>query len=117
MTVTMRRLVLRIAAAVVVLLVLLVLRFFGFPTAFIALSSSLAAGYAVSRWKAPAAKPQDMETTIHGMEIGATGPSMLRIVLNPESQRVACRMTAEEARWLAMALNHWADDSDTIPLN
>ena len=62
-------------------------------------------------------KPHDLEVTFEGfVEIGATGPQRLQFVLDAEGRKVTMKLTAEEARWLAHALTHWADDSETIGL-
>jgi len=49
------------------------------------------------------------------MEIGATAPNRLQFVVDAEGRRVTLRLRADEARWLASALVHWADRSETIP--
>ncbi len=60
-------------------------------------------------------KPEDVEMTFEGfMEIGATGPQTLQFVVAAHGRRVTMKLTAEEARWLAYALTHWADSSETI---
>jgi hypothetical protein len=59
-------------------------------------------------------KRRNLEASLDGLEIGATGPQRLQFVLNAQGQKVTVKLTAEEARWLAHALTHWADSSDTI---
>lgn len=59
-------------------------------------------------------KRKDLSASLDGLEIGATGPSRLQFVVNADGRRVAVHLAADEARWLASALIHWADDSDTI---
>lgn len=62
-------------------------------------------------------KPEDIEMTFGGfMEIGATGPQTLQFVVAADGRKVTMKLTAEEARWLAHALTHWADDSETIQI-
>lgn len=60
-------------------------------------------------------KRKELVATLDGLEIGATGPNRLQFVLDAGSRRVAVRLSAAEARWLASALHHWADSSETIP--
>jgi hypothetical protein len=52
------------------------------------------------------------EATLDGLEIGATGQAMLQLVLTTATNRVRLLLSAEEARWLAYALTHWADMSE-----
>jgi hypothetical protein len=59
-------------------------------------------------------KRKDLLASLDGLEIGATGPSQLQFVIDAEGRRVAVRLRADEARWLASALLHWADSSDSI---
>jgi hypothetical protein len=59
---------------------------------------------------------KNLEANLDGIEIGATGPQTLQFVLNASGRKVTVKLTAEEARWLAYALNHWADSSETIQL-
>jgi hypothetical protein len=59
-------------------------------------------------------KPRELVTSIDGLEIGATGPNRLQFVVMAAKRRVVVKLTAEEARWLASALNHWADESGAI---
>jgi hypothetical protein len=54
----------------------------------------------------------ELTATTDGLEIGSTGPGELQFTVDAQGQRVAVKMTAEDARWLAMALNHWADVSE-----
>lgn len=58
---------------------------------------------------------KNLFATLDGMEIGATGPNHLQFVVDAEGRRVTVRLLADEARWLASALVHWADSSETIP--
>ncbi len=60
---------------------------------------------------------KDVMASLDGMEIGATGPQRLQIVLKVEGRRITLPLTSEEARWLASALVIWADNSDTIRSN
>lgn len=57
---------------------------------------------------------RDLTASLDGLEIGATGPGRLQFVLGVEGRRITVPLRAEEARWLASALNHWADGSETI---
>lgn len=59
-------------------------------------------------------KRKALIATLDGLEIGATGPSQLQFVVDAEGRRVIVRLRADEARWLASALVHWADSSETI---
>jgi hypothetical protein len=52
--------------------------------------------------------------SLEGLEIGATGEGTLQFVLAPKGHTVTTKLTAEEARWLAYALTHWADVSEGI---
>ncbi|HMG47932.1 MAG TPA: hypothetical protein VK614_10785 [Allosphingosinicella sp.] len=58
----------------------------------------------------------DPGTSVEELEIGAIGPGELQFVLISRRRRATIRLSAGQARWLAGALNHWADDSETIPL-
>lgn len=60
----------------------------------------------------PAPRPE-----VEELEIGATGPGELQFVLISARRRATVKLSAEQARWLAGALIHWADSSDTIPLH
>ena len=60
----------------------------------------------------PAPRPE-----VEELEIGATGPGELQFVLISARRRATVKLTAEQARWLAGALNHWADSSETIPIH
>ena len=60
-------------------------------------------------------KRKDLTATLDGLEIGATGPNRLQFVVTAEGRRVAIKLTADEARWLAYALTRWAESSETIP--
>jgi len=51
---------------------------------------------------------------VEKLEIGAIGPSELQFVLVSRRRRVTVKLSAVQARWLAGALNHWADESETI---
>ncbi|WOF42742.1 hypothetical protein KNJ79_16475 [Sphingopyxis indica] len=59
-------------------------------------------------------KRKDLSATLDGLEIGATAPGRLQFVVVADGRRVAVRLQADEARWLASALLHWADSSETI---
>jgi len=60
-------------------------------------------------------KPQDLELSFGEFaEIGATGPQRLQFVFAAEGRSVTVKLSAEEARWLAHALTHWAESSETI---
>lgn len=48
------------------------------------------------------------------LEIGATGHGQLQFVLISQRRRATIKLSAEQARWLAGALNHWATSSETI---
>lgn len=67
--------------------------------------------------QAPMSEQQNLSATLAGLEIGATGPSTLQVVLETEGGNVAVQLTAEEARWLAAALEHWATESETISVS
>jgi hypothetical protein len=54
---------------------------------------------------------------VERLEIGATGPGELQVVLMSVRRRATVKLSVEQARWMAEALNHWADSSETIPLN
>jgi len=54
---------------------------------------------------------------VEQLEIGATGPGELQFVLISPRRRATVKLSVEQARWLAGALNHWADSSETIPLH
>jgi hypothetical protein len=58
---------------------------------------------------------KNLEASLEGLEIGATGPSRLQFVVRAGRNDVAVKLSAAEARWLASALEHWADSSETIP--
>lgn len=58
---------------------------------------------------------KNLEASLDGLEIGATGPNRLQFVVRAGRNNVAVKLTAAEARWLASALEHWADSSETIP--
>ena len=53
---------------------------------------------------------------VEQVEIGATGPGELQFVLISPRRRATVKLSVEQARWLAGALNHWADSSETIAL-
>lgn len=54
---------------------------------------------------------------VEQLEIGATGPGELQFVLISPRRRATVKLSVEQARWLASALNHWADSSETINLH
>ncbi len=54
---------------------------------------------------------------VEQLEIGATGPGELQFVLISPRRRATVKLSIAQARWLADALNHWADSSETIPLH
>lgn len=56
-----------------------------------------------------------LEASLEGLEIGATGPGRLQLVVRAGRNDVAVKLNAAEARWLASALEQWADESETIP--
>jgi hypothetical protein len=58
----------------------------------------------------------DPGTAVEELEIGAIGPSELQFVLVSPRRRATVKLSAEQARWLAGALNHWAGESETIAL-
>jgi hypothetical protein len=58
----------------------------------------------------------DPRVSVEELEIGAIGPSELQFVLISSHRRATVKLSAEQARWLAGALVHWADDSEAIPL-
>lgn len=58
-----------------------------------------------------------LEASLDGLEIGATAPQKLQIVLQADQHRVRLKLTADEAQWLASSLNHWADVSRQISSN
>ena len=60
---------------------------------------------------------KDLEASLDGLEIGATGPQTLQVVLRADRHKITLKLTAEEARWLASALNRWADSSAQIISN
>ena len=62
-------------------------------------------------------RKKDLIADPDGLEIGATGPGQLQFVVNAEGRKVTVKLTTDEVRWLAGALIHWADSSETIPLN
>jgi hypothetical protein len=68
----------------------------------------------VDRYDAAMFKRKNLEASLNGLEIGATGPGTVQFVLDANGRKVTVKMTAAEARWLAYALGHWADSSDTI---
>jgi hypothetical protein len=55
-----------------------------------------------------------LEGSISGIEIGATAPNKLQIIVQAGHTSVRLKMTADEARWLASALHHWAMVSETM---
>ncbi|MEP6983902.1 MAG: hypothetical protein ABI853_09690 [Sphingomicrobium sp.] len=58
---------------------------------------------------------RDLEASLDELEIGATGPNQLKFVLRADRRNVTVKLNASEARWLASALEHWAESSETIP--
>jgi hypothetical protein len=58
---------------------------------------------------------RNLEASLDRLEIGATGPSRLQFVLRAGRKNVTLKLSAAEARWLASALEHWADSSETFP--
>ncbi len=58
---------------------------------------------------------KNLEASLEGLEIGATGPNRLQFVVRAGRSNVTVKLSASEARWLASALEHWADSSETIP--
>lgn len=58
---------------------------------------------------------RNLEASLEGLEIGATGPGRLQLVVRAGRNDVALKLNAAEARWLASALEQWADKSETIP--
>lgn len=58
---------------------------------------------------------KNLEASLEGLEIGATGPSRLQFVVRVGRNNVAVKLSAAEARWLASALEQWADSSESIP--
>ena len=57
---------------------------------------------------------KNLEASLDGLEIGATGPNSLQFVVRAGRNNVAVKLSASEARWLASALEHWADSSERI---
>jgi hypothetical protein len=51
-------------------------------------------------------------TEVEEFEIGAIGPQELQYVMISARRRATVKLSSDQARWLAMALNHWADISD-----
>lgn len=54
---------------------------------------------------------------VEQLEIGAIGPGELQLVLISPRRRATVKLSVEQARGLAGALNHWADSSGSIPLH
>ena len=54
---------------------------------------------------------------VEQLEIGAIGPGELQFLLISQRRRATVKLSIEQARWLAGALNHWSDSSETIPLH
>lgn len=65
-------------------------------------------------WSCALFGPKNLIATLDGFEIGATGPGTLQFVLRPKGYEVTAKLTADEARWVASALVHWADESGNI---
>jgi hypothetical protein len=126
-------------AAVAIAILLLVLRFAGFLPALV-LCTIAAAIYIARRLFAPSSRMEATPEPLDGislhienklklrrawstsphveqLEIGATGPGELQFVLISTERRATLKLSAEQARWLAGALNHWADSSETIALH
>ena len=61
--------------------------------------------------------PKELAASLDGFEIGATGPGTLQFVLQAQGRAVTLMLTAEEARWLAYSLTHWAEESEGITKN
>jgi hypothetical protein len=120
--------------------VLATLRFLGFPAAAALIAGIVALRFAYSRFKAGADHGSDVTAPLPGLslqvqeqpalrfgpdpshdveefEIGSTGPRELQFVMLSKRRRATVRMSAEQARWMAMALNHWADRSEGLPSN
>ena len=60
-------------------------------------------------------RSKHIEASLSGIEIGATGPNRLQFVLRSGRSEITVNLGAEEARWLAHALEHWAQSSELIP--
>lgn len=60
---------------------------------------------------------KELTASLDGLEIGATGPNRLQLVILAEGQRVVLPLREDEAKWLAYALGHWAEQSKTIRSN
>ena len=58
---------------------------------------------------------KNLEASLEELEIGATGPKRLQFVVRAGRNSVAVKLSADEAHWLASALEHWAESSETIP--
>lgn len=58
---------------------------------------------------------KNLEASLDGLKIGATGPSRLQVVVRAGRNDVALKLSAAEARWLASALEDWAEKSEGIP--
>ena len=61
--------------------------------------------------------PKNLEASLDGLEIGAISPENLQVVFQADGHCITLKLTADEARWLASALNHWADQSRLIKSN
>lgn len=57
---------------------------------------------------------KNLDASLDGVEIGATGPSCLQCVFRAGRRNVTLKLSADEARFLASALEHWAASSETI---
>jgi len=57
---------------------------------------------------------KNLEASLDGFEIGATGPNRLQFVLRAGRNDVTVKLSAAEARWLASALEHWAESSEAV---
>lgn len=60
---------------------------------------------------------EKLTASLSGLEIGATGPSTLQLVLETKAGNIAIGFTSDEARWLASALQHWAAESEAIKVS
>jgi len=59
-------------------------------------------------------KRKNLEASLDGLEIGATGPRRLQFVVRTDGRNVTVKLSADEARWLASALEYWAAESEAI---
>lgn len=126
-------------AAVAIAILLLVLRFAGFLPALL-VSAIAAAIYIAHELYARRIRMATLHEPLDGislhienksklrrassasphveqLEIGATGPGELQFVLISSERRATLKLSADQARWLAGALNHWADSSEAIAVH